>query len=238
MIIRKRIILIILLLISAITTFAQDNNKILNRPYADMKLFHFGFSVGIHTQDLNMVHNGYVAEDGSTWFMDVPSTSPGFCVNVLADMRISTHFNLRVSPGMYFGNKVIKMYDTTNGVAESQNYKTNYIVLPVDLKISALRYKNIRPYVTTGVMGTFDVSKRTPDILMFNSADMMFTIGFGCDIYMHYFKLIPELKFCLGLTDILDRSRPDLEDDPTAMYFTNSLSKVTSNMVVLTFYFE
>lgn len=238
MIDKGKIILFISLLLSSVTMFAQDNTHIQNRQYADLRMFHFGFSVGLHTQDLNLVHNGYVAEDGSTWFMDVPSISTGFCVNVLADMRLAKHFNLRVSPGMYFGNKVIKMYDTANDIYESQNYKTNYIVLPVDLKISALRHKDIRPYVTTGLMATFDVSKRTSDILMFNSSDMMFTVGFGCDIYMQYFKLIPEIKFCLGLTDILDRTRPDLDDDPTMMNFTNSLSKVTSNMVVLTFYFE
>ncbi len=230
--------LYITLLLSALTTFAQDNSLILNNPYVDMRKFHFGFAFGMQTQDLNFTHNGYVAEDGSTWFMDIPSISPGFSVNVLADMRISTHFNLRFSPGMYFGSKTIKMSDTTNGEVLSQNYKTNYVVLPLEVKASALRYKNVRPYVVSGVMATMDVSKKRPEMLMMNNGDFMFTIGFGCEIYMRYFKLIPELKFCLGLTDVLDRSRPDLADDPAMMDFTNSLSRVTSNMVVLSLYFE
>lgn len=236
--IRKHSILVIILLISSMVVSAQDNNKILNRPYADMKKFHFGFSVGVHTQDLQFTHNGYVSEAGDTWFMEIPDFSPGFCVNVLADMRLAKHFNLRFSPGMYFGNKIIKMVDTTNGGEESQNVKTNYIVLPVDLKISAERYYNIRPYVVGGGMLTIDVSKKRSDFLMFNNTDFMLTVGFGCDIYLPYFKLTPEVKFCFGLTDILDRKRPDLKDDPDMMKYTNSLKKVTSNMFILTFYFE
>ena len=42
------------------------------------------------------------------------------------------------------------------------------------------------------------------------SSDFMVSVGFGCDIYLPYFKLIPELKFCFGLTDVLKHDRPDL----------------------------
>lgn len=234
----KHSILLIILLISNIIVFAQDNNKILNRPYADMKKFHFGFSVGVHTQDLQFTHNGYTSDGGEKWFMEVPDFSPGFCVNVLADWRLAKHFNVRFSPGMYFGNKIIKMVDIANGGEQSQNIKTNYIVLPIDLKVSAERYYNIRPYVVAGGMLTIDVSKKRSDFLMFNNTDFMLSVGFGCDIYLPYFKLTPEVKFCFGLTDILDRKRPDLKDDPDMMKYTNSLKKVTSNMFVLTFYFE
>ena len=63
------------------------------------------------------------------------------------------------------------------------------------------------------------------------------TIGIGCDLYLPYFKLIPELKFCFGLTDVINRKRNDLRD-PADIKYTQSLKKATSNMVVLSFYFE
>lgn len=53
-----------------------------------------------------------------------------------------------------------------------------------------------------------------------------------------FFKLIPEVKFCFGLTDILRHKRPDLEDNPEMMKITQSLQKVKSNMVIINFYFE
>ena len=34
-----------------------------------------------------------------------------------------------------------------------------------------------------------------------------------------------DLKFCLGLTDVLKHDRPDLDDDPASQRFTASLKK-------------
>lgn len=87
-------------------------------------------------------------------------------------------------------------------------------------------------------MGVLDVSKQRSEQFQFASTDAMLTIGFGCDFYLPYFKFCPEIKFCFGLRDILKKDRPDLEDDPAMENFTKSVSKITSNMVVLTFYFE
>ncbi|MCH5345758.1 MAG: PorT family protein [Muribaculaceae bacterium] len=217
---------------------ARLNDKLNNRPYADLRRWHLGFSIGLHTQDITFTHNGFVTPEGESWFMDQPAFSPGFCVNGLVDLRLSTYFNLRFSPGMYFGNRDIKMIEATTGAKESQNVKSAYVVAPIDLKFSSLRLRNVRPYVTGGVMPTFDVSKRRSDFLKFNTADVYLTVGFGCDFYLPYFKFIPEVKFCFGLTDILDRNRPDLEDNPDMLKMTQSLKKATSQMVVFTFYFE
>lgn len=234
---------------------AQDNDKILNRQYADFKRIHYGFSVGANFQDLKITNNGYVSPDGQSWFADIPNHSPGFCVNVLADLRLGTHFNLRVSPGMYFGNKVIR-YINANAPEpvigddgepimgdpaqreQRQNVKSTYIVLPVDLKISSRRYHNIRPYFTTGITALYDVGKDRPDQLRVQDFDALLTVGMGCDFYLPFFKLCPEVKFCFGLRNILKKNRPDLEDNPEMKIFTESVSKIQNNMVVLTFYFE
>lgn len=224
---------------SAATAGARAfNDKLLNRPYADLKRWHLGFSVGVHTQDMCFTNNGFVTEDGETWFVEQPSFQPGFCVNGLVDLRLNTYFNLRFSPGLYFGNRDIRMIDTTNGNEEKQNLKSAYVVLPFDLKFSAVRLRNIRPYMTTGIMPAFDVSKKNSDFLRLKGTDLYWTVGFGLDTYLPYFKFIPEVKFCLGLTDVLEHDRPDLADDPSKLKFTQSLKKATSKMIVLTFYFE
>lgn len=226
-------------ILSAISADAQElNNKIQNRPYADLRKWHLGFSVGMHTQDLNFSHNGYVTAEGQTWFVEQPSFSPGFCVNGLIDFRLNDYFSVRFSPGMYFGNREIKMRDAVTGAEETQNIKSTFIVAPIDLKFAAQRYRNARPYIVGGVMPAFDVGKKGSDFLKLKTTDVYLTIGFGCDFYLPFFKLNPEIKFCFGLTDVLEHKRPDLEDDPGRMDITNSLRKATSQMVVLTFYFE
>ncbi len=235
----KHIIITLILALIGVNAIAQRRNDgLLNRPYADLKPIHFGFSVGFHMQDLNISNNGFITPEGESWFTEVPAYSPGFCVNVLADMRISNHINLRCSPGMYFGNKKVHFRNSITGDENTQNIKSNYVVVPIDIKYSATRYKNIRPYVVGGIMGILDVSKKRPEQLKLRDTDAMLTIGLGCDFYLPYFKLCPELKFCFGLRNLLNTERPDLQDNPDMMKYTQSVSQIKSNMIVLTFYFE
>lgn len=214
------------------------NDKVLNRPYSDNRRWHLGFSVGLNTMDLSFHHNGFVTEQGQTWFMEQPSFSPGFCVNGLFSVRLNNYFSVRVTPGMYFGNRVVRFLDTTGGQEEKQDIKSAYLVLPVNLKFSSQRMHNIRPYMVAGVMPAFDVMKKKTDFLRTNSTDFMLSVGFGCDLYLPYFKLIPELKFCFGLSDALNHDRPDLVDDPLRAGVSSSVKKATTKMVVLSFYFE
>lgn len=235
----RHIVILLLLVTNCIPVMSQRRNEgLLNRPYADLKTIHFGFSVGLHLQDLNISNSGYVTPEGDAWFAEVPAYSPGFCVNVLADLRISNHFNLRCSPGMYFGNKRVHYLNHATGESNTQDIKSNYIIVPIDLKYSAMRYKNIRPYLVGGVMGVLDVSKKRPEQLKLKDMDAMLTIGMGCDLYLPFFKLCPELKFCFGLRNLLDSERPDLQENPEMMKYTQSVSGIKSNMIVLTFYFE
>lgn len=214
------------------------NDKVLNRPYSDMRRWHLGFSVGLNAFDLSFHHNGFVTEEGQTWFMEQPDLSPGFCVTGLFNLRLNDYFSVRVTPGMYFGNRIVRFKDTTNGDEAKQDIKSAYLVLPVDLKFSSQRMRNIRPYMVGGIMPAFDVLKKRSDYLRMKSSDFMVSVGFGCDIYLPYFKLIPELKFCFGLTDVLKHDRPDLVDDPLRLGVSNSVKKATTQMVVLSFYFE
>ena len=238
----RHIACVMLLLAGCAVTHAQDNDMILNRPYADVKPLHFGFSVGMNFQNLAITNNGLITDDGEEWYADVSAHSPGFSVNVLADLRIAEHFNLRVSPGLYFGNKMVRFLnhlgDEQSDNKQSQNIKSTYIVVPIDLKMSAKRYHNMRPYFTGGVMYAHDLAKDRSEQLLLKRADVMLTVGMGCDFYMPFFKLCPEVKFCFGLKNVLNSNRPDLKDYPEMMRFTESVNKVTNNMVIVTFFFE
>lgn len=54
---------------------------------------------------------------------------------------------------------------------------------------------------------------------------------------MTCFKLIPELKFCFRLANLIKKERKDLTDQ-SLLKFIQSVDKITSRMMVLTFYFE
>lgn len=239
--ISRRLFRLFLLLMAfgcASSVYAKWGDKVPNRQYADFKRWHWGFSVGTHVQDLNFTHSGYISADGRQWQMEVPNFSPGFNATVLGDLRLHKYLNLRLSPGMYFGSKTVHMLDAAAGTKELQDIKSAYVVIPLDLKISGDRLHNTRPYFTIGAMGVLDISKKRSDPIVTKDFDTMLTVGLGCDFYLPFFKLCPELKFCFGLTDILKHDRPDLDENPAMQDFSKSISKMKSNMVVLSFYFE
>ena len=111
------------------------------------------------------------------------------------------------------------------------------VSVPVNFKFAAERVNNFRPYVVAGAAPIFNLTTPKQKELRVNTFDMQIEIGLGCDIYLPFFKLIPELKFCFGVVDIINKNRNDLTD--RYMYrFTQSVDRATSRSIALTFYFE
>ena len=220
--------------------FSQER-KVQNRPYIDMRRWHYGFLFGLHVQDLEFVNNGYIhAPEGAAeerWYADVAAYTPGFSVGVLGELRLTEQLALRVVPTMHFGDKMVYFREQQSGVVEKQNIKSTYLSVPVDVKYAAQRFNNYRPYVMAGVAPMLDLTVKKQKALLTRRFDLAFEVGFGCDFYLPFFKLIPELKFCFGLTDLLVKDRSDLIDKNLLKY-TQSLDGAASRMVVLTLYFE
>lgn len=225
------------LLLVAVSATAQER-KLQNRPYIDNRRFHYGFLIGFHMQDLEMENNGYTdPATGDRWYADVDNYNPGFSVGVLGEMRLSTHFSLRLSPTIHFGQKHISFHEQRSGRDSTQNLRSTYISVPLDVKFSAPRYNNYRPYFIAGINPMVDLTVKQHRAIMPKRFDCFLEVGMGCDFYLPYFKLIPELKFCFGLANILQKDRKDLTSEDLLAH-TRSLNGMTNKMIVLTFYFE
>jgi len=232
----KRLIIILsVLLIGASYALAQKE-KVKNQPYADLKLFHLGFHVGLHSQDMLLTNNG-ITTNGETWFAEIPSYSPGFSVGIIGDMYLNPYMNLRFIPTIHFGDKKFVFHKQEDDEEYTSTVRSNYLTFPLDIKYSAFRVNNYRPYLIGGVYGAMDLGRKRGNVLLLKGQDFGVEFGLGCDIYLPFFKLCPELKFSFGLVDLLDKKRDDL-NDPELLKYTNALSKATSRMVTLTFNFE
>lgn len=220
--------------------FAQER-KVQNRPYIDMRRWHYGFLFGLHMQDLEFTNNGYVhtLDDGSqeSWFADVAAYNPGFSVGVLGELRLTEYVSLRFVPTMHFGDKMVCFREQNSGAEVKQNIKSTYLSVPVDVKYAAQRFNNYRPYVIAGLAPMADLTVKKQKELLTRRFDLAFEVGFGCDFYLPFFKLIPEVKFCFGLADLLVKDRSDLIDKNLLKY-TLSLDGASSRMMVFTLYFE
>ncbi len=232
-----RSILMLAFFFFAIGTSAQER-KVQNRPYIDQRKFHYGFLLGLHMQDMELENNGYIdPETGEQWYAEIDNHGLGFTVGVLGELRLNNHFSLRVSPTIHFGQKHGVYHEQTSGVDSTQVFKNTYISVPVDVKFAAPRYNNFRPYLIAGINPMVNLTARKHDALRLKPFDIYLEVGMGCDIYLPFFKLNPELKFCFGLLDIIHKNRTDLIDN-TLMKFTKGVNGGHSNMIVLTFNFE
>ena len=84
----KFLFIFVIHLITCSALFAQMQ-KVKVRPFADQKLFHLGFLVGIHAQDVIMNHTGFVNTNNEVCFAEIPSYTPGFSVGVIGDRYIN-----------------------------------------------------------------------------------------------------------------------------------------------------
>ena len=232
----KRTVTYILLLLLPLFAVAQER-KVQNKPYIDFRRLHYGFFIGTHMHDMEFVNNGFVTENGESWFADIATYNPGFSVGVLADLRLNTYMSLRAIPTMHFGQNIVRFREQKSGETSKQSVKTTYIAVPVHVKFAAERFNNYRPYVTAGVSPMWNLTVKKQQQLLLRKFDFMIEVGVGCDFYLPFFKLIPELKFSFSPLDVLKKERNDLLD-ANYLKFTQSVDRVTSKMVTLSLYFE
>lgn len=251
----KRYVLTLLTALMTIQVSAQERT-VENRPYTDLRPIHFGVLVGTHLQDIEFMNVGqvsYTNEDNqevvSNVTVDQDRWDPGFTVGVLGEFRLSTHFQLRIAPTMYFGTRHITFHDimvnkensnaeNTNIEDKKQELKTAYISSAFDLIFSAPRFNNHRPYIMAGLNPMMNLSGNKDDYLKLKKTDVFVEMGIGCDFYLPFFKLRPELKFMYGLMNIYDKNHVNNVKDKSMLPYTLAAKEAHSKMIALTFYFE
>ena len=247
---RRKTITTLLLFLTAICLQAQERT-VQNRPYTDLRAFHFGVLVGTHLQDveLNNIGPQVIKNDDGTETTklitcDQDNWNAGFTVGVLGEARISEHFAFRLAPAMYFGtrhytfiNHTDKLDDGTN-IRQQQSMKSVYISAACDLIFAAKRFNNHRPYMMVGVNPMLNLTGSSEDYLQFKKTDVYLELGLGCDFYLPFFKLRPELKFMLGLGNVLDNDHPGKLQDKSMFPYGSSVNEAKTKMIALTFYFE
>ena len=197
---KQKLLTFIISLAITIQAGAQERT-VENRPYTDLRPFHFGVLVG-------------------------------------------THFQLRIAPAMYFGTRHLSFYNMLekdgagNPIQQKQEMKTAYISNALDLIFAAQRFNNHRPYIMVGINPMMNLNSKNEDYIKLKKTDLFLELGLGCDFYLPYFKLRPELKFMYGITDTYDKNHIKNIKDKSTLPYTLSAKSAHSKMIALTFYFE
>jgi len=231
---KASLILVLCLLVSNL--FAQKQ-KVKNQPYGDYKLYHFGITVGLSFQDMLLTNTGLTTVDGETWYATIPNYTPGFTVGLIADLYLNPYMNLRFTPSLSFGDKNFEFVESASNARYLTTVRSNYLMAPLDLKFRSMRLNNYRPYVIVGAYTALDLGIKTDEPLLLKPMNYGLTIGLGCDFYLPLIKIAPELRFCFGLNNVVEKNRADLTD-LSLMKYSDALKKGIPRMVILTFNFE
>lgn len=221
----------ILVIFCSFTSAIAQKQIIKNIPYIDQRRFHYGFALGINANNIIFEH------DKQEWSAECPNINPAFCVGLLGDMALTENLSIRCTPMLYFISRDISFRNYLTETTVSQNLKSCNLEIPLSLKIATKRLNNYRPYMLFGANISYDLSKEKETPIVFNHVDYGIHIALGCDTYLPFFKLCPELRFNLGLADMMDHERKGLKDE-NLMQYTNAISKARNKSISLIFYFE
>ncbi len=247
----KRLFTTFICCLCVISIMAQTDREVQNKPYIDLRPLHFGILVGMNLQDIEFNNVGphlMTNQEGVTEeqyiLCEADKWVAGISVGVVSELRLHENFSLRITPTMHFGAKHLTFINMKKKdalgeyIRETQDMKNTYVSLPIDIKFAAPRWNNHRPYIMAGVNPMLNLTSGESDIVRLKRMNTMLEIGLGCDFYLPFFKLIPEIKFCFGLGNVLDTKHVEELRDDNLRAYAGSVDSAKSKMVVLTFYFE
>jgi hypothetical protein len=245
----------LILALCPLLTHAQKE-KVSNDPYHDDKWLHFGFSMGINTMDFNIRSSQMAVDSGI--YTEVSLLRPGFHVHALSNLRLNDFLDLRFTPGIAFGGvREINytVYGNKSTSIQSDDVpvrvESNFLEFPFLFKYKSLRLNNFRPFVIGGFNTRLDLaatkktwgrSKKENNLLLVKPLDFYYEIGIGMDFYLQYFKFAVELKYSVGIRNVLRTSLNKhgevIVPDPEDAIYTDVIDRLNSRMFLITLHFE
>jgi hypothetical protein len=221
------------LLISA-TAFAQ-RDRVENLPTFDKRKLHYGFYLGVNQNDFKLnLRNSNISNANIT-----VEPSLGFNVGLIADLRLHKNLNLRFEPGLVTNSKNIYFNHIDTAQDSVREIGSTYLHVPVILKFSTDRYKNIRPYVLAGVSYDYNFSSNEENQddnsagqFRMQSHNFMYEVGMGIDIYLNFFKFSPSIRGVFAFNNEIK-----YDDNPNSQW-TAPVNFMGSRGIFLNFAFE
>ncbi len=205
----------------------------------DNQLFHFGFLLGYNQFDFTIRSKADLSEYDSLMVVNTTAMS-GFNLGIVTNLRLGKYFDLRLIPGLSFGDRIVNytiLYPDASRIVTKKNIESVYLDIPLLVKFKSSRMHNVRAFVEAGAQYSLDLisaakkQNNNPNEIMLKlyPNDVQAQVGVGLDFYCTYFKFTTEFKMSFGLMNLLVT-----EDN---MYAT-SVQSLKSKMMQISFIFE
>ncbi len=261
----KKLLIILILAWASSIAISQTYKKPPNLPAYDFEKWHFGFTIGPEFQNLrisnssdNIISQVPLEEiptnadgDNIYYYSETTGITTGFNVGIITSYKLGEYFNLRMIPSLSLGHKIIesrKYYTSENKPFKnkltadidplfiSNKIKSTYISCPILIKYKAARIQDMRPYLLAGVNLKYDLSTDKELDITLKKMDVSLELGLGADFYLQSFRFGMEIRFGLGLMNILETGYPEeKENNP---YLTSTIDKLKAKTFTIAFNFE
>jgi hypothetical protein len=228
----------------------QKSFKSHNYPYHDQKRYHFGFSLGVnkmdfHLQPISNLHEVEMSppeisimDEFDTLKSVLTRAENGFNIGIVSNLKINNQLDLRFIPTLTFGDRNILYRGIKNGqpIARRQQIESTFIDFPLHFRYQTVRMVNTRFYILGGLKYSYDLAsiKDKEDfeneiLARIGKNDLYYELGAGISYYFLYFKFSTEIKGSFGMGDILKSENT---------MFTNSIDRLNSRIIMISFLFE
>lgn len=207
-----------------------------NLPKLDYQPAHFGYSLGLNTMDFTFKPSAQFYTFDTVFGVE-NQRYVGFNINMIANLKLAKYLDVRVMPGLNFGQRDLEYKIIDDGVYKKHNMRieSTFLDLPILLKYRSERFGNFRPYLVGGGSLKWDLAaqrKIAPEdkpkirLTRFNP---YYEVGIGVDFFLEYFMFAIEVKGAFGM---LNNVRYDGSE------FTNIYDRLDSKMLMVSFHFE
>jgi hypothetical protein len=230
-----RLLFILSLLLVALQGFTQ-RVKSFNLPKYDQVPLHFGMALGLNRMDFT-IHNS-----ANFFFLDsiysIENTPMfGYNINMVANYNITPLWSVRCLPGLNFGQRNLEYWvrDDTTMYKHTMILESTYLDIPVLLEFKSIRLNNFRPYIVGGGSIKLDLAaqkkikdEEKPKIRL-RPFSYYYEIGIGTDFFLMYFKFAMELKFAVGINNVLV---------PDNTQYSAAIERMNSKLIIFSILFE
>lgn len=227
---RGKIILFVLLVSGFISTSQID--KRYNLPDYDNQPIHFGYLLGLNYSSFKVIPSEQFLKQDTIQSITARGKT-GFEVGFIFNLRISEYFDIRALPKVAFYERDILYTFKTPAKPIVADFKSSLIEVPLLLKYKSHRRDNTRLYMVGGIKPSFEVGAKKrqnrSNQLGTKVFNMTLEYGIGIDNYYQMFKFAPELRFSLGVTEMLKKEKNML---------SNSLQSVKPFNISIAIMFE
>ena len=231
---KRKIILI--LLVSCSSLYAQRGVNQNLKGFDENRKVHFGFLLGINQLNSNLAVNNSIFTEDTIYSLNIKS-SPGFNLGIVTDFHLGKNWDIRtLFPTLIFGQRDFEyLIPSDDGMfVDKRLSESTYLSIPIEIKYKAERYGNWRPYLTGGGFAAYDMvsQKNTLEnitVVRLQKWDYGYTVGFGFEFFLEYFKFSPQFKWDKGIRNLI------INDNTP---FTNIIDNVRSSTFTISLTFE